>query len=342
MGYAVLVSSASACNATGYSAAIAEDRADDLRTRPPSLPTSPGNAGKFVCVRGQNAGSDTGAHFSVSSAIAYPGPTLAFNSAGVDNAYVPGEHIEVTASFGYNVDVTGTPRIGVVVGSGTKYATYNRGTGTSALVFRYTVARGDSDSDGVSINANALALNGGTIQDADDTDAVITHSAVAASTVRRVLAPPTVTSATVKDDLLTLVFSKDMNTTSLSPPTAFRATVGSTTTTAASYTMEKRQALITFASSFAAADTITVSYTAPPSGAFPQGIVGQRRAVELHRPKPQPTTRARTTMTNWSSPSPRAAFSWVAQIVEPRQDYSNRSYWFVDSPTARCNPDTVQ
>ena len=63
--------------------------------------------------------------------------------------------------------------------------------GTS-VVFSYTVQAGDQDADGISIGANALRLNGGSINDdsGDRTsageDADISHSAVAASTSHKV------------------------------------------------------------------------------------------------------------------------------------------------------------
>ena len=54
--------------------------------------------------------------------------------------------------------------------------------------FSYAVQEGDRDEHGISIAANALALNGGTITHADDptTGASIAHSAVAADLARRV------------------------------------------------------------------------------------------------------------------------------------------------------------
>jgi hypothetical protein len=49
------------------------------------------------------------------------------------------------------VAVTGTPRLVLTIGSTTQYATYQSGTGTSTLVFRYTVQAGDLDSDGIAV-----------------------------------------------------------------------------------------------------------------------------------------------------------------------------------------------
>ena len=90
----------------------------------------------------------------------------------------------------------GTPRIGLTIGSNTRYASYNSGSGTGNLKFRYTVVAADVDSDGVSIAANALSLNSGAIQDSGNTNAVITHSALAASANHKVN-PPAGTAPTV-------------------------------------------------------------------------------------------------------------------------------------------------
>ena len=53
---------------------------------------------------------------------------------------------------------------------------------------QYTVQGPDRDEDGISIAANALALNGGTIRYAGDgrTDAGLTHDAVADDPTRKV------------------------------------------------------------------------------------------------------------------------------------------------------------
>ena len=53
-------------------------------------------------------------------------------------------------------------------------AGYDSGTGTAALVFAYEVADGDEDTGGVSIEAGRITLNGGTIEDEADNDAVRT------------------------------------------------------------------------------------------------------------------------------------------------------------------------
>ena len=74
--------------------------------------------------------------------------------------YAAGKEIEVTVTFSETVVVTGTPRLSLNVGSVNRPAAYRSGTGAAA-VFVYMVADGESDADGVSIDANSLTLNGG-------------------------------------------------------------------------------------------------------------------------------------------------------------------------------------
>ena len=79
-----------------------------------------------------------------------------------------GEQIEFTAIFTHAVDVTGTPQVALGIGSVTRQANYASGSGTTTLLFRYTVVAGDSDSDGITVARTALTLNGGSINDARD------------------------------------------------------------------------------------------------------------------------------------------------------------------------------
>lgn len=64
------------------------------------------------------------------------------------------------------VVVTGSPRLGLIVGSTAVAAEYEGGTGTSNLVFRYRVQSSDADADGISVTS-PLMLDGGTIKGAD-------------------------------------------------------------------------------------------------------------------------------------------------------------------------------
>ena len=108
-----------------------------------------------------------------------------------------GDNVSVTATFNESVIVTdddgigvdnasSTPTLTIVVataGDGpdvadSRTATYVSGSTSTALVFQYTIQSGDNDTNGISIGANALALNSGTIRDASGNYATITHSSV--------------------------------------------------------------------------------------------------------------------------------------------------------------------
>ena len=83
----------------------------------------------------------------------------------VGDTYETAEDILVAVRFNYPVAVTGTPQLALTIGTTTRQANYY---GTSAgnrwIWFRYSVQSSDSDSDGISIGASALTLNGGTIR----------------------------------------------------------------------------------------------------------------------------------------------------------------------------------
>ena len=72
------------------------------------------------------------------------------------DTYGEDETIEVTVTFSAAVDVTDAPEFVIRVGDGSpaniRKAAYNRGNGTTELVFAYTVVADDSDDDGIYIN----------------------------------------------------------------------------------------------------------------------------------------------------------------------------------------------
>ena len=105
------------------------------------------------------------------------------------DAYGPGERIQVAVTFSEAVAVTGTPQIGLTIGAETRQATYDASQSKGTLlVFTYAVQAADVDTDGISIAANALNLNAGTITLASDpsTAASLGHAAVATDPVRKV------------------------------------------------------------------------------------------------------------------------------------------------------------
>ena len=67
-------------------------------------------------------------------------------------------------SFDDSVVVTGSPRIGLTIGTQTKHAVYYSGSGTKELVFRYQIVQTDTDSDGLGMTGS-IDLNSGSIRD---------------------------------------------------------------------------------------------------------------------------------------------------------------------------------
>lgn len=84
--------------------------------------------------------------------------------------------LSVTMSDAVNVS-GGTPTLSLTIGNTSKQALYASGSGSSTLIFTYTVEGGLSDTDGISIAADALALNGARIA-AGAQAATLKHAAV--------------------------------------------------------------------------------------------------------------------------------------------------------------------
>ncbi|MGB5910715.1 MAG: NosD domain-containing protein [Promethearchaeia archaeon] len=109
-------------------------------------------------------------------------PTITNVSAtNADGTYGTGTEIYVTIIFSEPVFVTGTPQLTLETGSTDALVDYSSGSGTSTLTFIYTVASDHNSSDLDYISTNALSLNGGTINDAGDNDAILTLPAPGAS-----------------------------------------------------------------------------------------------------------------------------------------------------------------
>ena len=76
------------------------------------------------------------------------------------------------------VTTGGIPQLALNVGGQNVYASYSSGTGSTALVFKYTIDNDLTDINGISIDANSLTTNGGTLKDAAGNNAVLTHNSV--------------------------------------------------------------------------------------------------------------------------------------------------------------------
>lgn len=125
-------------------------------------------------------------------------PTVTSVSVPANGDYFTGDNLDFTVNMSENVTVNtggGTPRIPLMIGSRTDYANYLSGSGTSTLVFRYTVQSGDQDLNGIAITAG-IDANGGTLRDAANNDATLTLNSVGSTSSVTVNPSPTITSAT--------------------------------------------------------------------------------------------------------------------------------------------------
>ena len=100
---------------------------------------------------------------------------MAYINSHTSNAgtFSNGDNIDISFNFTQNIfantgsDISGNPNVALSIGTKTRYAEYNSGSGSSNLLFRYTVKADDLDRDGVTIRDRyAIDLSGGTLLNA--------------------------------------------------------------------------------------------------------------------------------------------------------------------------------
>ena len=127
--------------------------------------------------------------------VAHVLSTAISSDAGDDSTYHTGDTIEVTVTFNEEVDVTGTPRLGLRIGSNTRSASCAADPDNAAnLICTYAVVAADLAKNGISIAADALSLPAGASikrQD-EDADAVLGHGALTAQSDHRVNDAPVI------------------------------------------------------------------------------------------------------------------------------------------------------
>jgi glutamine amidotransferase-like uncharacterized protein len=157
----------------------------------------------------------------------------------VTGIYKTGDLLAFAVNFNDVVNVatgSGNPSLPITIGGITRQATYSSGTGTSTIVFTYSIANGDSATGlaGSVTIGSTIALNGGTIRDTNGNDASL---AVPATTVSNVLInrlAATVTASADKtyklgDNIeLTAIFPQPVNVVGAA---SIQATIGTATGT---------------------------------------------------------------------------------------------------------------
>ena len=103
--------------------------------------------------------------------------------SGILNA---GDSVTVAVTMSEPTTVSGTPQIGLQIGSTTVQADYASGSGSTDLLFVYVIQTGQTDPDGISIDADSLTLNNGSLTDTAGNNATLTHTAVVANSSYKV------------------------------------------------------------------------------------------------------------------------------------------------------------
>jgi hypothetical protein len=205
-----------------------------------------------------NAGQ-VGASASVS--IDTSAPTLTnMNITGasgiLSNTLNAGDVVQITATFSEAVIVNtsgGSPKVTLNVGSTVDSAVYVSGSGTTDLLFNYTVVAGQNDANGLSYAVNALLLNGGTLKDSAGNNAIISAIARADNAAYKVdTTAPTVTITSNMTQLLvgqtaniTFTFSEDPGSSFVWDGSAGDITLSNGTLSAVSGTGLTRTAVFT-------------------------------------------------------------------------------------------------
>ncbi|XQW84544.1 Ig-like domain-containing protein [Thalassotalea piscium] len=161
--------------------------------------TASGGSSEPFNLQASSGGLSTVNSSQLTGVVDSTGPTVTSVTVPANATYIAGQNLEFTVNLNEATTVVttgGTPQLAITVGSTVRQASYVSGSGTSALLFRYTTQTGDADADGIAIGA--LSANGGTLRDAANNNATLTLNSVGATTAVLVdAAAPSVSSVSV-------------------------------------------------------------------------------------------------------------------------------------------------
>ena len=210
-----------------------------LATLSGATPVPTGNGQDFI-------GFETAVGEPVTFFDTTSGAVTITSNPGPDDTYVAGDDIDLTATFAENTTVDtadGTPQIGLTIGTTPKLAGYTGGSGTASLVFRYTVAEGDLDTDGVSTGSGSITGH--------KVDGV----------------KPVLLSATVDGSALTLTYSEALSETSAPLASAYTVAGGQAGRSVSNVAVTGSVVALTLNAPVGQPETgLTLSYTSPATG----------------------------------------------------------------------------
>ncbi len=144
---------------------------------------------------------------STFSLLVDPVPPAAVNSValfatGDENGYLnAGDQLDFLVTFDKEVEITGSPLLGVIIGNSTYYASYTDTDDTHRnMVFSLIVPAGVNDADGVSVTTTAIQLGSATIMSWDGSGAaVLTNTAATYADFKVDTSAPTLSVALQTD-----------------------------------------------------------------------------------------------------------------------------------------------
>ncbi len=162
-----------------------------------------------------NDGTDYSASTYTATLTVTPLGEVTSVAVPANGTYIAGQNLDFTINFDENITVVttgGTPQLSITIGSTTRQATYTTGSGTGALLFRYTIQAGELDTNGIEVNT--LTANGGTLRNAASNDAKLTLNSVgSAASVLVDAVAPTLDSSVPADEATGVSVSADITLT---------------------------------------------------------------------------------------------------------------------------------
>ncbi|MCP9799164.1 bluetail domain-containing putative surface protein, partial [Cyanobium sp. Lug-B] len=160
-------------------------------------------SGKTVVITAADAAGNTTSTTSQAFAIDTLATTISSvaiaSASGIQNSTLnAGDVVTAIVTTSSAVTVSGTPQLRLNIGGVLVNASYASGSGTNSLAFTYTIQAGQKDTNGISINASSLLLNGGTITDAAGKAVNLSFSTISGNPGYKVdTTAPTVTSVAI-------------------------------------------------------------------------------------------------------------------------------------------------
>ncbi|KDR59107.1 hypothetical protein APPUASWS_001105, partial [Arthrospira platensis str. Paraca] len=165
-----------------------------------------GNAGDSENVSINGGTTAFSAETDTITIIVEPLPRIASVSVPTANNYGIGQELEFTVTFSQAVTISGEVSLPITLDTGGVVNAALVGDGSSATThsFRYTVAEGDEDLDGIEVGAELIVADGATIVNSNGMSAVLTLNAIDDTTAILVdgIAPdaPTITTTGATKD----------------------------------------------------------------------------------------------------------------------------------------------